>query len=306
MNTSTVCETAKENMGLAVPNEKKLFEPETVKNVLDHLVFYKSIIGETENRRIDRYMELVNKIGAGAYVSIQNPFERALVAVFELVLERELDPWNIDLVEFAKMYHEKINASEDLDFITAGKIIFMAWSVLHIQSETLRLKAEPPAPVDNGAELDDTLSLYTTPEELDYTTVVLNSEEPPIQPLALHPSSRPVTLMELVNAFDEARIEAERRLQIEEIRQKNVERFKSMPTIKVHEESIEKDINELWPKIAGHRGKFTFTSLMDGCRKKEAIVGMFIALLHLAKMNRVKIWQEHVPRGEIYIEVLNN
>ncbi|MEM3396328.1 MAG: segregation/condensation protein A [Thermoplasmata archaeon] len=305
MNTSTVCEVGKnENLEIGALRTAK-FDPDVVKNVLNHLLFYKSLISENDEKKIDHYLNLVETLGGGSFISIQNPFERALAAIFELVLEHALDPWNIDLVEFAKMYHEKLKESEDIDFITAGRIILMAWAILHIQSETLRLKAEPPAPVQ-VEEIEPCMDLWSTPEEMDYTNIVLNSEEPPIQPLALHPSSRPVTLMELVNAFDEARVEAERRIQLEEIRKANVEKFRSTPVIKVHEESIEHDINELWPKIEHKQGKFAFRSLLNGCRSRSVIVGMFVALLHLAKMNRIKIWQEKIPYGEIYIEVLNN
>ncbi|MGB9635710.1 MAG: segregation/condensation protein A [Thermoplasmata archaeon] len=305
MNTSTVCESGKtENLEIGALKTQR-FDAEAVKSVLDHLLFYKAIIKEGEERKIDHYMELVNSLNSGTFLSIQNQFERALVAVFELVLEHTLDPWNIDLVEFAKMYHEKIQQSTDIDFITAGRIILMAWSVLHIQSETLRLKAEPPVPTTQELEyMPD--ELYSTPEEMDYTNIVLTSEEPPIQPLALHPSSRQVTLMELVNAFDEARVEAEKRLHLEELRKANVEKFQKAPIIKVHEESIERDINELWPRIAQMREKCTFRALLNGTKERNVIVGMFIALLHLAKMNRIRIWQDKIPEGEIYIEVLNN
>ncbi|MEM4293562.1 MAG: segregation/condensation protein A [Thermoplasmata archaeon] len=304
MNTSTVCEIGKnENLDAGAPRTAK-FDPDVVKNVLDHLLFYKSLISEKDEKKIDYYLNLVESLGTGTFLSIQNPFDRALAAIFELVLEHALDPWNIDLVEFAKMYQEKLKESEDIDFITAGRIIFMAWAILQIQSETLRLKAEPPAPPPEEPDLG--LEFWSTPEEMDYTNIVLNSEEPAIQPLALHPSTRPVTLMELVNAFDEARVEAERRLQIEELRKANVKRFETTPTIKVHEESIEQEINALWPKIEGTRGSFTFRSLLNGCRSRSTIVGMFVALLHLAKMNKIKIWQEKIPYGEIYIEVLNN
>lgn len=300
MNTSTVCESKEE---VQIEGRKTLkFEPEVVKSVLNHLLFYKSLISENDEK-IDHYLELVEKLDGGNFISIQNPFDRALAAIFELVIEHALDPWNIDLVEFAKMYHEKIKESEDIDFITAGRIILMAWAILHIQSENLRIKAEPQEP---QPEEDLSIDLFSTPEEMDYTNIVLNAQELPIQPLALHPSSRPVTLMELVNAFDEARVEAERRLHLEEIRKENVQKFQSIRPIKVHEESIEKDISELWPKIEQKKGRFTFSSLLNGCRSKSLIVGMFVALLHLAKMNRIRIWQDKIPYGEIYIEVLNN
>jgi len=300
MNISTVCES-KGEIQIEARRASK-FDPEVVRNVLNHLLFYKSMITESQEK-IDYYLQLVEKLENGSFISIQNPFERALAAIFELVIEHALDPWNIDLVEFAKMYHEKIKESEDIDFITAGRIILMAWAILHIQSENLRIKAEPQEP---QPEEDVSIDWFSTPEEMDYTNIVLNAQELPIQPLALHPSSRPETLMELVKAFDEARAEAERRLKLEEIRKENAKRFQSIQPIKVHEESIEKEICELWPKIEQRKGKFTFGSLLNGCRSKSVIVGMFMALLHLAKMNKVRIWQEKIPNGEIYIEVLNN
>ncbi len=54
--------------------------------------------------------------------------------VFELVLSNNFDPWDINLMEFTRMYTKKMHA-EEVNFIVAGKLMYMAWSILKMQSE---------------------------------------------------------------------------------------------------------------------------------------------------------------------------
>jgi segregation and condensation protein A len=62
-------------------------------------------------------------------------FDRAIAATFELVIDEQLDPWDIDLVSFARLYLKKIKKEGVIDLITAGRIILMAWKVLRLQSD---------------------------------------------------------------------------------------------------------------------------------------------------------------------------
>jgi len=145
---------------------------ETYQAVLNHLLFHKAIISEEESgARINRYLGMLSEIDQGHYVAVRDPFEKSVVAAFELVLERSLDPWEIDLIEFTKLYMDKVRKDGTVNFVTAGKLVFLAWSVLKLQSDKVLLSAMPPeaAPGDDAWDF----GMYGQPEDVDYNAAVL-------------------------------------------------------------------------------------------------------------------------------------
>src|SRR3972149_1719155 len=123
--------------------------------VLNHLLFHKALISETEGgQRINRYLGMLNEIDQGMHVAVRDPFEKSVVAAFELVLERHLDPWEINLVPFTKLFLEKVKKDGAVNFVTAGKLVFLAWSILKMQSDKVLLDAMPPEPPSDGGDRD--------------------------------------------------------------------------------------------------------------------------------------------------------
>src|SRR5207237_162995 len=80
----------------------------------------------------------------------------AVFAAFDLVLERQMDPWEINLVPFTKLFLDKVKKDGSVNFVTAGKLVFLAWSILKLQSDKVLLDAMPPEPTpeDGGWDLD--------------------------------------------------------------------------------------------------------------------------------------------------------
>ncbi|HYS71864.1 MAG TPA: hypothetical protein VEM95_05530, partial [Thermoplasmata archaeon] len=63
---------------------------EAYETVLNHLLFHKSLISETDGGgRITRYVTMLGEIDQGMHVALRDPFEKAVAAAFELVLEKE-------------------------------------------------------------------------------------------------------------------------------------------------------------------------------------------------------------------------
>src|SRR5256712_13435882 len=82
---------------------------ENYQTVLNHLLFHKALISETEGgQRINRYLGMLNEIDQGMHVAVRDPFEKSIVAACELVLERHLDRWEINLVQFTKLFMDKV------------------------------------------------------------------------------------------------------------------------------------------------------------------------------------------------------
>src|SRR5438552_2384592 len=113
---------------------------EIYQTVLNHLLFHKALISETEGgQRINRYLSMLNEIDQGMHVAVRDPFEKSVVAAFELVLERQMDPWEINLVPFTKLFLDKVKKDGSVNFVTAGKLVFLAWSILKLQSDKVLL-----------------------------------------------------------------------------------------------------------------------------------------------------------------------
>ncbi|HWG91192.1 MAG TPA: hypothetical protein VNZ52_10140, partial [Candidatus Thermoplasmatota archaeon] len=107
----------------------------TEQQVVNHLLFHKAILQEEDTTdRINGYLKIVKERGEGAHVNIEDPFDKSIALAFELVLERHLDPWNIDLVQFATLYANRLKSEKDVDLITAGRLMLMAWTILKLQT----------------------------------------------------------------------------------------------------------------------------------------------------------------------------
>ena len=77
---------------------------EAYETVLNHLLFHKALISENNGaERISRYVSMLGEIDQGMHVALRDPFEKAVAAAFELVIEKQLDPWDLDLAQFTRM-----------------------------------------------------------------------------------------------------------------------------------------------------------------------------------------------------------
>jgi segregation and condensation protein A len=271
--------------------------------ILNHLLFHKSLISEADGgERINRYMSMVSEIDQGMHVAVRDPFEKSVVAAFELVLEKQLDPWEIDLLEFTKLFIDKVRTDGAVNFVTAGKLVFLAWSILKLQSDKVLLNAQPPVAEvpEDGWDLD----LYRDPEDLDYNQAILGDAQMPLNEAIRREGRRAVTLMELMDAFDEARREAEIQLQLTALREAAVRRFAPNFHQKVHGEDVAEDIGLTWARLCQFDGDpVPLTSLVAGDVWDEITV--FMSLLFLAQLRKVRVWQKDFPRGEIFVKRLS-
>src|SRR3989454_12591439 len=140
---------------------------ENYQTVLNHLLFHKALISETEGgQRINRYLGMLNEIDQGMHVAVRDPFEKSIVAAFELVLERHLDPWEINLVQFTKLFMNKVKKDGAVNFVTAGEGVFLAWLVLKMERDKELLDAAAPRPAAAGG--GGGRDLFRGAAELDY------------------------------------------------------------------------------------------------------------------------------------------
>jgi segregation and condensation protein A len=291
----TISET--EVADLAAPNA---VPREAAEKVLRYLVFHRSLLGEAEDTPVllERYMTLVRDLKEGVHIVIPDEFQKATALLFELVMEEEFDPWEIDLVRFTQSYIERVRTDGAVNFAIAGRLLYMAWSILYLQSEAVLKTRDtpPPTPDDGGGIVDDGyLPLMETPEAVDVTSAVLGSADaPPLLEMVRHPETRPVSLLELVRAFGEAEADARQATRLEELRERLREEQRAPPEVLVHGDLPEHDLADTWEAALNHpvNEPFPLLDLWNPLTGRDHLVAIFLAALFLARERSVELKQE--------------
>jgi len=184
----------------------------------------------------------------------------------------------------------------------------MAWRVLNLQSRDAaesaeKLTREEEISWDDIADWD-----WMLDDQQNESTRMIPDEPPLVEPVR-RKIERRVTLMELIEAFEKVREEVKERQFLEEIRRKEKERIlkEARKRMKgaVHEETLEADINRIWNRIQQFNGRLIpVTDLCDFSDKNEK-VSTIMALLHLAREGKIKLYQRNFPFGKIYARKLN-
>jgi segregation and condensation protein A len=132
-------------------------------------------------------------------------------------------------------------------------------------------------------------------------------ESPLDEPLR-RDSKRKVTLIELLDAFDEARKESEQYQLLDQLRQE--ERIeleqKARKAMKgsAHEDHLEEDVATIWERICQFPKKsMNFTELCEVDSAEERIK-TFISILFLAYEKKIIVHQQKFPYGEIIIKTI--
>jgi len=275
--------------------------------VINHLLFHKSLIDEKNDAtRINQYVTMLQKTESGEHISIENPFERSIAIAFELVIQQHLNPWDIDLVSFSTMYLKRAK-DEKIDLIIAGRIIYMAWKVLKLQSNDLIISMEDKTEIYEPFDWGDIPSemFLKSDSEYSYTNLVMNMPEPPIDEPLRRDAKRKVTLIELLTAFDQAKKEAEEYQILDEQRRQERIRLSILARKRMkgtaHEDHLEEDIQAVWERIK-KQNKRTI-SLSDICEEqnREETIKVLMSILFLAYDNKINVYQKHFPYGNIFI-----
>tara|TARA_B100000212_G_scaffold86808_3_gene63291 strand:+ start:220 stop:1386 length:1167 start_codon:yes stop_codon:yes gene_type:complete len=202
----------------------------------------------------DRIMRIAQEDSAEHQI-LTDPFDRSVALVLSLVKDEGMDPWNIDLSAFLKLFTKRVKQeASGLDLPACGRLIRMSWEVLTEQASTLfdRVIAldteEEEDFYDFGweSEYDD--------EEFIFTTTILEGNADVHLPglfgeRVRREEGRPSTLGELLSALKDACDEAEILKTKEEFRKAHAEELKNMLDnvgSRMHNEDMEGDIRRCW------------------------------------------------------------
>ena len=285
---------------------------DAAEKVLQYLVFHRSLLGEGTDTSalLERYLALVQNLKEGVHLVIADPVQRATALLFELVMDEAFDPWEIDLVQFTRAYLDRVREDGDVNFTIAGRLVYMAWSILYLQSvEVLRHReTNEPATDPFDAEAipgdDGYLPMLETPEAVDVTTAVLGSADaPPLLEMVRHPETRPVSLLELVRAFGEAEADARRTLRVQELRERLREEQRAPPEVLVHGDIPERDLADTWEAALRHPvgEAFPLLELWNPLTGRDRLVAIFLAALFLARERSVELSQEVLGASPVLV-----
>ena len=114
---------------------------------------------------------------------------------------------------------------------------------------------------------------------------------------------RPVTVYELIDAFEDARKELEIQRERERVRRElKAKEPASKFDNKAHDEDDERDVEAVWKRIEKlGTGQIDIRDLYSSDLRENLTT--FVAVLHLVRDGRLAVWQEELPFGTIYVEI---
>ena len=194
----------------------------------------------------------------------------------EIIIEEGLDPWNIDIVKLSDSLLKYLSQLEEINFRIPARFILVASILLRLKSETLVSKEE------EDFENKETIDI----EGLDIL-------EPPVERIPL----RNITFEELTKALEKVIEKEEKKRMTRLNKEKKIEELRKVVEIEI-EDYIEKVFKELI--------KITKTTFYELTKNKEnlEVARYFIALLHLANQQKIKIHQENLF-DDFHIELRN-
>ena len=287
-------------------------EPST--EVVKHLMFHKALVDEERcGGRINDYLQMIDGMDDSLYHISQDPFECAIASLFKLVINERMDPWNIDLVYFSRMYMKEAQEKEELNFTVAGNLVKMAWAILKMQCEEVLNNVEreeetvEEEPIWNWDMFDD--GFYQEPEDVEFEGEILDGGFT-LNKAVRREEKRQISLIELVEAFEKGKREAQYREKMERLRREKAdersrvlaERAENFDT-KAHKEDVQKDISLVWKRICWYQQDILeFDMLHDG--RKSDFITVFTSVLFLHRDGKIKLRQRKLPGSQITLKVL--
>jgi len=281
------------------------------------------------SRFLDRLMEL-STLEEAEHQYLLEPFDRSVALVFQMFQSSDLDPWDVDLSSFIKMFNERIKHSENIDLPSCGRLIRMAWVILRGQASTLIERQERSFEFDEEEIWDFDAGWESDFEEDEYNfslgilSGAADEVLPDIFDGRIHrEESRPVTLGELLLGLKDAgRIANEQRLREKIAKERRMAHKKARARFNgsLHVEDLEGDLKRTWDALKSRSDEdhntglseiadeLNKTSLDSGFNedeaKAEAQVTALVSTLFLTNRGYIGLKQEGGRNGRIVLNDL--
>ena len=235
------------------------------------------------------------------YIVSLKQFDGPLDLLLTLISSAKLDIQDIFVSEITEQYLESMKLVDELDMDSASEFLQMAATLLEIKSRSMLPK--PPKPEEEGAlspeeELIRQLTEYKQFKEISARMHQLEEEaralltklpeEYPLPPPNIEITG--LTLEKLAKAFRRVLERAEA-----------AERSENMASREIRRDSftVAGCMAVISRRLRG--GRFRFAELFEEDYTKEEVVTMFLAVLELTRLNRLKVEQSGAY-GEIFLD----
>ena len=234
------------------------------------------------------------------YIVSLKQFDGPLDLLLTLISNAKLDIQDIFVSEITEQYLESMKLVDELDMDSASEFLQMAATLLEIKSRAMLPK--PPKPEEEGAlspeeELIRQLTEYKQFKEISARMHQLEEEaralmtklpeEYPLPPPNIEITG--LTLEKLAKAFQKVLARAEEKEQNDHMASREIRRdsFTVAGCMAVISRRL-------------RRGSLRFMELFEEDFTREEVITMFLAVLELARLSRVRVEQSGAY-GEIYL-----
>ena len=234
------------------------------------------------------------------YIVSLKRFDGPLDLLLTLISSAKLDIQDIFVSEITEQYLESMKLVDELDMDSASEFLQMAATLLEIKSRAMLPK--PPKPEEEGAlspeeELIRQLTEYKQFKEISARMHQLEEdaralltklpEEYPLPPPNIEITG--LTLQKLARAFQRVLERAEA-----------AERSENMASREIRRDSFTVAGCMAFISKRLRRGSLRFVDLFEADYTREEVVTMFLAVLELTRLSRLKVEQSGAY-GEIYL-----
>ena len=218
--------------------------------------------------------------------------------LLNLVRNKDVDPWNMDIVNITDQYLQEIEKMKDLDIRVSGRAILASSILLKMKSSILLEEGEDQDEDQNDDDRESEEKQKKLEPELD--------ELKPVSPPARR-TKRYYSIDELVEALNDVLDEEKEKntdqenLKNDSIRTKQ-EKFKEEIKIEDNRANIQKNVDELYEKIKDMQidndpVKFHNVVLESSLR---GVSRTFLYILYLVNEEKIEIKQDN-EYGDFFI-----
>lgn len=210
--------------------------------------------------------------------------EEPIEILVNLANNKEIDPWNINIVELTDKFLKKVDELEKMDLRVSGRTLLYASILLRMKSNALVEVEEPPE------------ELVDEPDNFE-----IGDYPVPSMPLRRY-SKRPVTLEELLTELKKAEAFEKKRLNRVETKKDEIRSTLDDVLSIAHEEDIESRIDKMrciLDELLEKQKSIRFSEL-SSTLDRAGIVMAYLAILFLATKKEIWIEQEEFF-GELFI-----
>ncbi len=234
------------------------------------------------------------------YIVSLKQFDGPLDLLLALISNAKVDIQDIFVSEITEQYLEAMRLTDELDMDSASEFLQMAATLLEIKSRALLPKPPKPESEDELSPEEALIKQLTEYkqfkeasermhrlEEEARALITKMPEEYPLPPPNIEITG--LTLEKLVKAFQRVLARAEANERAESLANREIKRDQF---------TVSGCMSRIAKKL--RNGRFGFSELFDAQMSRSEVITMFMALLEMAKLNRVHIEQENAY-DEIYL-----